>query len=116
MAQNALNTIKYGFIGTGENPMKKSISIAAIAALALTLGACSAREERVAGGALLGGAAGGLIGGALTGRGGGALAGAVIGAAGGAIVADSTRPRSRCARARYDAYGNAVCTRWVRND
>ena len=68
--------------------MKKILSISAIAIVALSLGACSAREERVAGGALIGAAAGGLIGAAATGRGGGAVAGALIGAAGGAIVAD----------------------------
>lgn len=94
--------------------MKKIMSISAIAAIALTLGACTAREERVAGGALIGAAAGGLIGAAATGRGGGALAGAVIGAAGGAIVADATRPRRECVRVRYDAYGNAYCARWAR--
>ena len=94
--------------------MKKLISISAIAIVALSLGACTAREERVAGGALIGAAAGGLIGAAVTGRAGGALAGAAIGGAGGAIVADATRPQRECVRVRYDAYGNAYCSRWAR--
>lgn len=94
--------------------MKKIMSMAAIGIVALTLGACTAREERVGGGALIGAAAGGLIGAAVTGRAGGALAGAVIGGAGGAIVADATRPRRECVRVRYDAYGNAYCARWAR--
>jgi hypothetical protein len=42
------------------------------------------------------------------------LAGAAIGAAGGAIVADATRPQRECVRVRYDAYGNAYCTRYRR--
>ena len=88
--------------------------MSAIALIALSLGACTAREERAGGGALIGAAAGGLIGAAATGRAGGALAGAVIGAAGGAIVADATRPRRECVRVRYDAYGDAHCTRWAR--
>jgi len=94
--------------------MRRIFSVAAIAAVAMTLGACTAREERVAGGAAIGAVAGGLIGAAATGRGGGALAGAAIGAAGGAIVADATAPRRECVRVRYDAYGNAYCTRYRR--
>ncbi len=94
--------------------MTKSFSIAAIALVALTLGACSAREERALTGAGIGAVAGGLIGAAAGGRGGGALAGAAIGGAAGAIIADSTRPREECVRVRYDAYGNAVCTRYRR--
>jgi osmotically inducible lipoprotein OsmB len=94
--------------------MRKIFSVAAIAVVAATLGACTAREERVATGAGVGALAGGLIGAAVTGRGGGALAGAAIGAAGGAIVADATRPRRECVRVRYDAYGNAYCTRYRR--
>lgn len=94
--------------------MKKIMSIAAVGIVALALGACTAREERVGGGALIGAAAGGLIGAAVTGRAGGAVAGALIGGAGGAIVADATRPRRECVRVRYDAYGNAYCARWAR--
>lgn len=94
--------------------MRKIFSVAAIAVVAISLGACTAREERVGGGALLGAAAGGLIGAAVTGRAGGALAGAAIGAVGGAVVADATRPQRECVRVRYDAYGNAYCTRYRR--
>jgi osmotically inducible lipoprotein OsmB len=96
-----------------ESIMRKFFSVAAVAVVAATLGACSPREERAAGGAAIGAVAGGLIGAAAGGRG-GALAGAAIGAAGGAIIADSTRPRSECVRVRYDGYGNAVCTRYRR--
>jgi surface antigen len=92
--------------------MRKIYSIAAIAVVAAGLGACTAREERVGGGALLGAGAGALIGAAATGRAGGALAGAAIGAVGGAVIADATRPRRQCVRVRYDAYGNAYCTRY----
>jgi len=94
--------------------MHRMKSIAAIVIVAAGLGACTAREERAAGGALIGGAAGALIGGAVTGRAGGAIAGGLIGAAGGAIVADATRPQRECVRVRYDAYGNAYCTRYRR--
>jgi osmotically inducible lipoprotein OsmB len=95
--------------------MRKLLSVAAVVAVAASLGACTPREERVAGGAAIGAVAGGLIGAAATGRGGGALAGAAIGAVGGAVVADATRPRSECVRVRYDYYGNAVCTRYRRS-
>jgi osmotically inducible lipoprotein OsmB len=96
--------------------MRKLLSVAAIAAVAASLGACTPREERAAGGAAIGAIAGGLIGAAASGgRGGGALAGAAIGAVGGAVVADATRPRHECVRVRYDYYGNAVCTRYRRS-
>ena len=68
----------------------------AIAALALMLTGCeTARQDRVLGGALIGGAAGGVIGGVASNSVGGALAGGVIGAAAGGIIADATRP-GRC--------------------
>ena len=67
-----------------------------IGAACLALGACTAREQRVATGAGLGAAAGAIIGGAATGRAGGAVAGGIIGAVGGAIIADATAPRYRC--------------------
>lgn len=86
--------------------MKK---ILAVAALALTLAGCeTARQDRVAGGALIGGGTGALIGGLATRSAGGAVAGGLIGAAAGAIIADSTRP-GRCyyytqsGRKRYTA-------------
>lgn len=94
--------------------MRKILSIAAIAVVAASLGACTAREERAASGAAVGAIAGGLIGAAVTGRASGAIAGAAIGGVGGAVVADATRPMSECVRVRYDAYGNAYCTRYRR--
>lgn len=94
--------------------MRKIFSVAAIAIVAASLGACTAREERAASGAAVGAIAGGLIGAAVTGRASGAAAGALIGGASGAVIADSTRPRSECVRVRYDAYGNAYCTRYRR--
>lgn len=73
--------------------MKK---ILAVAALALTLAGCeTARQDRVAGGALIGGGTGALIGGLASRSAGGAVAGGLIGAAAGAIIADATRP-GRC--------------------
>ena len=64
-----------------------------VSAAALTLAGCqTARQDRVMGGALIGGGSGALIGG-LAGRSvGGAVAGGLIGAAAGAIIADATRP------------------------
>lgn len=70
--------------------MRKIIMVA-LMTLALT-GCQTARQDRVLGGALLGGAAGGLIGGLAGHSAGAALAGGVIGAAAGAIIADATRP------------------------
>jgi uncharacterized protein YcfJ len=64
-----------------------------VALMALALAGCqTARQDRVLGGAVLGGAAGGLIGGLAGGSAGAAVAGGVIGAAAGAIIADATRP------------------------
>jgi hypothetical protein len=65
-----------------------------VAAMALALAGCeTARQDRVAGGALIGGGGGALIGGLATRSAGGALAGGLIGAAAGAIIADSTSGR-----------------------
>jgi len=73
--------------------MKK---VLVVAALALTLAGCeTARQDRVAGGALIGGGTGALIGGLASRSAGGAVAGGLIGAAAGAIIADATRP-GRC--------------------
>lgn len=67
-----------------------------VAALALTLAGCeTARQDRVAGGALIGGGSGALIGGLATNSVGGAVAGGLIGAAAGAVIADATHP-GRC--------------------
>lgn len=64
-------------------------------AVALALGGCAGSsrvDDRVAGGALIGGGTGALIGGLAGQTAGAALAGGVIGAAAGAIIADATRP------------------------
>jgi osmotically inducible lipoprotein OsmB len=91
----------------------KKLLVAGLCGLALV--ACSDREQRLGGGALLGGAAGALIGGAATGRAGGALAGGLIGAAGGAIVADATRPRYRYRCTVYDEYSGRYVRTWCNN-
>jgi predicted small secreted protein len=84
--------------------MKKIILVAV---MALTLAGCeTARQDRQAGGALIGGGTGALIGGLATNSVGGAVAGGLLGAAAGAIIADSTRP-GRCytvTRAGYRRY------------
>jgi len=49
-------------------------------------------DDRVAGGALIGGGTGALIGGLAGQSAGAAVAGGLIGAAAGAIIADATRP------------------------
>lgn len=72
--------------------MKKIIAISAVA---LSLAACTAREERAAGGALIGGATGAAIGGLATGRAGGAVAGGLIGAAAGGLIGAGTAPECR---------------------
>jgi len=86
-------------------PMKKYI---AVGVLALLLGACNnARDDRMAGGALIGGGAGALAGGLLAGSAGGAIVGGVAGAAVGAVVADATTPYPRRRPHRcYDDMGN----------
>ena len=64
-----------------------------VAAMALALAGCaSPYQDRVAGGALIGGGTGALIGGLAGRTAGAALAGGVIGAVAGAIIADATRP------------------------
>jgi hypothetical protein len=78
-----------------------------VAAMALTLGGCeTARQDRMAGGALIGGGAGAIIGGVASNYVGGAVAGGLIGAAAGALIADATRPgycyyRTASGRKRY---------------
>jgi hypothetical protein len=78
-----------------------------VAVMALTLAGCeTARQDRVLGGALIGGGGGALIGGLATRSAGGAVAGGLIGAAAGAIIADATRPgrcyyRTRSGHRRY---------------
>ena len=78
-----------------------------VTALALTLAGCAnARQDRMAGGALIGGGTGALIGGLASHSTGGAVAGGLIGAAVGALIADATRPgwcyyRTRSGHRRY---------------
>jgi hypothetical protein len=62
--------------------------------MALMLAGCagSPRQDRVLGGALIGGGSGALIGGLAGRTAGAAVAGGVIGAVAGAIIADATRP------------------------
>ncbi|MEN5083265.1 glycine zipper domain-containing protein [Bosea sp. TWI1241] len=66
------------------------------ALVAGTLGACTAREQNTATGAVVGAGAGALVGGLATGRAGGALAGAAIGGAGGAIIGSATTQDRVC--------------------
>ena len=65
--------------------------IVVVVALALA-GCANSRQDRVLGGALIGGGSGALIGGLAGGTAGAAVAGGLIGAAAGAIIADATRP------------------------
>ncbi len=52
----------------------------------------TARQDRVLGGALIGGGTDALIGGLVSRSAGGAIAAGLIGALAGAIIADATRP------------------------
>lgn len=64
-----------------------------IITIALALAGCAnGRDNRVLGGALIGGGSGALIGGLVGGTAGAAVAGGLIGAAAGALIADATRP------------------------
>lgn len=83
--------------------MKK---LAILGILALSLGACTAREHNTGVGALLGAGAGAIIGGAATGKVGGALAGAAIGGAGGAIIGSTVTQREYCHG--YDYWGRPI--------
>ena len=74
--------------------MHRFLTATAVAAVALTLGACSnPRDQRMVDGALIGGTGGAIVGGVTSGTAGGAVVGGVAGAAAGALVADATRPR-----------------------
>jgi len=90
----------------------KPFLFAAALMSALPLAACNTPQERIGGGALLGGATGAVIGGVATGHAGGALAGAAIGAVAGGAIGAATGPR--CARVGYYYYGNQVCVRYYR--
>jgi MFS family permease len=96
--------------GSKREISMKKVLIASVCGLALM--ACTAREQRAGGGALLGGAAGAAIGGLATGRAGGALAGGIIGAAGGAIIADATRPSYRYRCTVYDEWRGRYVRTW----
>lgn len=62
--------------------------------LALSLTACAnPHDQRMANGALIGGAGGALLGGVATGTTGGAVVGGLVGAGVGAVVADVTGHR-----------------------
>lgn len=93
--------------------MKKMLAIVAIAG---SLAACTAAEERTLGGAAIGAGAGAVVGGLATGSARGAAVGAAIGGVGGAAVGASTAPRrDRYYRGGwcrdYDRYGNPVRVR-----
>ena len=94
-------------------PVKRALAIVTVLTAASLAGCSSYREERIATGAVVGGAGGAIIGGVASGSPGGAIAGGVIGAATGAIVADATRPRYRSGRRCYwdPEIGERVC-RW----
>ena len=86
-------------------------SIIIVSVLALALGACNTVDNRVANGAVLGGAGGAVIGGIASHSVGGAVVGGVVGAAAGAVVADVTRPRYYRRHCYYsDAEGRQVCS------
>ena len=78
-----------------------------VAVMALALAGCeTARQDRMLGGALIGGGTGALIGGLAGRSAGAAVAGGVVGAAAGVIIADATRPgrcyyRTRSGHRRY---------------
>jgi hypothetical protein len=85
-------------------------NIIIVAAMALALAGCqTARQDRVLGGALIGGGTGALIGGVASSSVGGALAGGVLGAAAGAIIADVTRPGYCYVRLRSGRVRRVAC-------
>lgn len=90
----------------------KPVLFAVALSAAVPLAACNTPAERVAGGALVGGATGAAIGAAASGTS-GALAGAAIGAVGGAAVGAATAG-PRCAEYGYDYYGRPVCVGYYR--
>ncbi len=82
-----------------------------LSALCLSLGACeTARDQRMAQGAMIGGTGGAIIGGVTTGSAQGAVVGGVAGAAIGAVGADLTRPRQGKKRCYYsDTQQREIC-------
>jgi hypothetical protein len=87
--------------------MMKKIALASVAAL--TLSACTAHEERVAGTAAVGAGAGAIIGAATTGTAKGAAVGAAIGGATGAVLGHVTDQPENCYY--RDAYGQTYIAR-----
>jgi hypothetical protein len=72
-------------------------SLLVLVVLAGSVAGCSSYgDQRVANGAVAGGATGALIGGVATRSVGGAAVGGAVGAVTGAAIADSTRPRRQC--------------------
>jgi len=81
-----------GVVGINWNQAQIRKSLVMIA-MALALAGCAnGRQDRVLGGALIGGGTGALIGGLAGQTAGAAVAGGLIGAAAGAIIADAMRP------------------------
>jgi hypothetical protein len=77
--------------------------IALVSLAALTIGACTQREQRAAGGGILGAGAGAIVGAAVTGDAEGALVGAAVGGAAGAVVGAVTDQPGKCyARDQYN--------------
>jgi uncharacterized protein YcfJ len=83
-----------------------------VSVLCLSLGACAtARDERMAQGAVIGGTGGAIIGGVTSGSAGGAIVGGVAGAAIGAVGADLTRPRHGKKHCYYsDTQQREICS------
>lgn len=77
----------------------KKIALAATLVAMTSLGACTATEQRAAGGAAIGAGTGAIVGGLVTGSREGALVGAAVGGVGGAAIGASTTPRTGCYRA-----------------
>lgn len=76
--------------------------IVIVLAAALALASCqTARQDRAATGAVIGGGTGAIIGAVAGKSAGAAVAGGVIGAAAGAIIADATRPGTCYYRDNY---------------
>lgn len=84
--------------------------VVALSLAAIALGGCStARDTRMAQGALIGGTGGAIIGGVASGSAGGAVVGGIAGAAAGAVVADATRPQGRPYSCYVSRSGREVC-------
>ena len=84
--------------------------ILVVVALCCAMAGCqTARQDRAATGAVIGGATGAVIGGVAGKSAGAAVAGGVIGAAAGAIIADATRPGWCYYRDRYGRRHHVRC-------